>query len=305
MPAFSFVPRFLRRLAPRVALALVATAAGCASEAPARPGELRDDWGVILPAGAPAARIVSLNPTTTEILFDIGAGDRVVGRSRWDRWPDAAQAVPEVGDAIRPSVERILAARPDLVVLYASGDNRDAASALGAAGITVAALRVDRIDDFTRAVRLLGELTGRSAPAGALADAVVRRLEAVRSSRPEGARRPTVFLHVWDTPLMAIGGGSFQSELVTMAGGRNVYGDVASPSVQVSFEDVLRRDPDIVLAAPVTARRLRADARWQALRAVREGRVVAYDTMLIGRPSLRLGEAAESLVPLLAPARSR
>lgn len=302
MSAFSLVPRSLRRLA---ALALVATAVGCASDAPAHQGALRDDWGVILPTGAPAARIVSLNPTTTEILFAIGAGDRVVGRSRWDRWPDSAQAVPEVGDAIRPSVERILAARPDLVLLYASGDNRDAAAALESAGLTVAALRVDRIDDFTRAVRLLGELTGRSAEAHAAADSLGRRLEAVRAARPDSAPRPTVFVHVWDTPLMAIGGGSFQSELVAIAGGRNVYGDVAAPSVQVSFEDVLLRDPDIVLAAPVTARRLRADPRWQALRAVREGRVVAYDTTLLGRPSLHLGEAAESLVPLLTPARAR
>ncbi|MBK6305417.1 MAG: ABC transporter substrate-binding protein [Gemmatimonadetes bacterium] len=119
----------------------------------------RDDYGVAVVPGA-AQRIVSLNPTTTEILFALGVGDRIVGRSRWDQWPEAARRVPALGDAIRPSVEQVLAARPDLVLLYASGDNRAAAAALGGAGITVVALRVDRIADFERCVRVLGRSPG-------------------------------------------------------------------------------------------------------------------------------------------------
>ena len=259
-----------------------------------------DDYGVPIVSAAPALRIVSLNPTTTELLFALGDGPRVVGRSRWDQWPVEARAVPDVGDAIRPSVERIVAARPDLVILYASGDNRAAASALAKAGLRVVALRVDRIADFERCLRIIGALTGRDSSAAAAADSIRRSLDHVRAALHD-VERPRVFLHVWDNPLMAIGGGSYLSELVAIAGGDNVYGDVDAPSPQVSFEDLLRRDPDVILAGPTEVTRLAADPRWRALRAVREGRLLAYDTMLVSRPSLRLGEGARSLARLLHP----
>ena len=301
MPAFSFS---LARLARVTLLAGVAVACG-GGERQVAVDATRDDYGAVVDTLPVARRIVSLNPTTTEILFALGAGDRVVGRSRWDQWPDAARAVPEVGDAIRPSVERVLAARPDLVVLYAGGDNRDAADALTRAGVRVVALRVDLIADFLRALRLLGALTATGAAAGTIADSVTATLDAVRRATPPGAPRPTVFMHVWDNPLMAIGGGSFMSELVDIAGGRNVYADHPEPSAAISFEDLLRRNPDVVLAAPIAARELREAARWQSLPAVREGRVLTYDTTLVARPSVRLGEAARSLATLLHPVGSR
>lgn len=301
MPAFSFCSAPLGRVA---LLAVLAGACGggdrrAAVDAP------RDDYGVVVDTVPVARRIVSLNPTTTEILFALGAGDRLVGRSRWDQWPDAARSVPDVGDAIRPSVERVLAAHPDLVVLYAGGDNRDAADALTRAGVRVVALRVDLIADFLRALRLLGALTAAEDAAGSIADSVSATLDAVRRATPPGAPRPTVFLHVWDNPLMAIGGGSFMSELVDIAGGRNVYADRHEPSTAISFEDLLRRNPDIILAGPIATAQLREAARWQSLPAVREGRVLTYDTTLVARPSVRLGEAARSLAALLRSVRSR
>ncbi|MEO7965288.1 MAG: helical backbone metal receptor [Gemmatimonadaceae bacterium] len=271
---------------------------GCRRERATTTRELRDDYGAVLDTSNAAQRIVSLNPTTTEILFALGVGDRVVGRSHWDLWPLEAQRVPEVGDAIRPSVERVLASRPDLVVLYASGDNRDAADALTNAGIHVASFRIDRIADFTRVLRLLGALTGSSETAAVVADSVQRSLDAVRASVSLRAQRPRVFIHVWDNPLMAIGGGSFMSELVEISGGRNIYGDRTEPSITVSFEDLLKRNPDVVLAGPTTAGTLRESPRWRSLPAIREGRLLTYDTMLVARPSVRLGEAARSLADL-------
>lgn len=259
-----------------------------------------DDYGQPIAAGTPAQRIVSLNPTTTEILFALGVGDRVIGRSRWDQWPAAARAVPEVGDAIRPSVERVLAAHPDLVLLYASGDNRAAADALREAGLRVVALRVDRIADFARCVRALGQLTGSDSAASLAVDSVQRSLDRVRSATA-AFERPRVFIHVWDNPLMAIGGGSFLSELVDIAGGRNVYADRPEPSPQVSFEDLVQRAPQVILAGPLDAARLAGEARWTRLLALSHGRIAAYDTSLVGRPSMRLGEAARSLVELLHP----
>jgi ABC-type hemin transport system substrate-binding protein len=131
-----------------------------------------DDAGDPLPAPARRSRIVSLNPATTEILFALGAGNRMVGRTHWDGWPPEVLKVPDLGDGIRPSIETVIGARPDLVVLYASGENRDAARALRAAGIAVISLRIDRIVEFERAATLLGDAVGRPERARAVVDSV-------------------------------------------------------------------------------------------------------------------------------------
>jgi iron complex transport system substrate-binding protein len=245
-------------------------------------------------------RIVSLIPATTEILFALGIGDRVVGRTHWDGWPPEVLTVPDLGDGIRPSIETVLTARPDLVILYASGDNRDAAQALRGAGVAVISLRIDSIAEFERAALLLGDAVGERPRAQAVVDSVRRTLQRVREAT-EGRERPTVFMLAWDTPLMTIGSGSFLSELVEIAGGRNVFGDLEGPSPQVSFEEVLKRDPQFILGRPETAGNLRSKPRWLGLPAVRDGRVLVMDTVLVGRPGVRLGEAAVSIARLLHP----
>jgi ABC-type Fe3+-hydroxamate transport system substrate-binding protein len=263
-----------------------------------------DDFGDPLQLGAPAQRIVSLSPTTTEILFALGTGARLVGRTHWDVYPDSARLVPDLGNGMRPNVEAVLAQRPDLVVLYAGHENRDAALALRAAGVNTLSLRIDRLDQLWRAVYLLGLATGKAERAAVVIDTVRATLDSVRRIT-RGLERPSVFLHAWENPLLTIGAGSYLSELVEIAGGRNVFGDLAAPSPQVSFEEVLRRNPDAVLAGPVTVRQLLQSARWQALPAVRAGRVLVMDTLLAGRPGVRVGEAALSFARLLHPERVR
>jgi ABC-type Fe3+-hydroxamate transport system substrate-binding protein len=110
-----------------------------------------------------------------------------------------------------------------------------------------------------------------------------------------------VFFHTWDRPLMTIGGGSFMNELVDIAGGRNVYADHPSAAPVVTLEDVVRRDPDLIVVSPIKAAELRRSALWQGLRAVRSGRVLEYDTTAVGRPSVTLGMAAWNLGTLLHP----
>ncbi|MDE3128488.1 MAG: ABC transporter substrate-binding protein, partial [Gemmatimonadota bacterium] len=225
---------------------------------------------------------------------------RLVGRSHWDSWPDSAHAVSDLGPAVRPNVETVIAAHPDLVLLYASADDRPAAARLRAAGIPIAALRVDRVADFRRAVRDLGALLGDSARAAAVVDSVDATLHRVRAAT-DTLKPVSVFLLTWENPLITIGRGSFLDELVAIAGGRNVYHDLAAPSPTVTLEDVVARDPDVVLVSPETRARLLADPRWRALGAVRRGRVLAFDTTVVGRPSVVMGMAAVSLARLLHP----
>jgi ABC-type Fe3+-hydroxamate transport system substrate-binding protein len=284
-----------------IALALAVAACG---DSRTRSLEASDDFGDPVRAGHPPTRIVSLNPATTEILFTLGAGTRLVGRTKYDLWPDSEKLIPPLGDGIQPNVEAVLASHPDLVILYASQDNRPAAVRLRAAGVNTLSLKVDRISDFRRTVLLLGAILGDSARARTVIDSVYRTLDSVRNATAK-LSRPSVFWQIWDAPVITIGAGSFMNELVDIAGGKNVYADIAGPSAQVSLEDISRRNPDFILAGPIGKTQIESDSRWRIVRAVRDNRIFVVDTLLVARPSVRLGEAAVSLANLLHPGTLR
>jgi iron complex transport system substrate-binding protein len=265
---------------------------------------VRDDFGDPVRIGVAPTRIVSLNPATTEILFTLGAGSRLIGRTKYDLWPDSARLIPALGDGIRPNVEVVLGTHPDLVLLYASQDNRPAAERFRSAGVNTLSLKIDHIADFRRTVSLLGAILLDSARARTVIDSVQNTLDRVQAAT-KGSSRPTVFWHIWDAPLITIGAGSFMNELVDIAGATNVYADIKGPSAEISLEDVARRDPDFILAGPVGAKQIRSDPRWRIVRAARDKKIFVVDTLLVARPSVRLGEAAVSLTKLFHPGKVR
>lgn len=259
---------------------------------------LTDDYGDTIVATRPAQRIVSLNPVTTELLFALGAGARVVGRTHWDLYPDAAKAVPDLGNGMQPNVEAVVGVHPDLVILYAGQSNRAAAVQLRKAGINTLSIRDDHISDFRRTVELVARATGDTIAGSVIADSVERSIAAV-SARPRPAKPVTVFWHVWDSPILTIGRGSYLDELVTIAGAKNVFGDLSNPSPQVTLEEIVRRNPDFILVGGESDKKIRANPLWRSVPAVREGRMLVVDTLLVGRPGVRLGEAARSLRALI------
>lgn len=287
--------RSIRAISTVVAL----TASACSSNA-APASRATDDFGDPIVFGPAPARVVSLNPATTDLIFALGAGSRLVGRTHWDTYPKEAIDVPDLGSGLRPSVETVLAAKPNLVVLYASNDNRAAASQLRSAGVNTLSLKIDHIADFDRASRLLGKLLGDSSRGAMVADSVERTLSRVRAMTSR-LGKPRVFWHIWDAPLITIGRGSYMNELIEIAGGVNVYGDMAEPSPTVSIEDVMKRDPQFIITGPEGRHDIGGDARWAAFGAVKGGRVLVVDTAIVGRPSVRLGEAALSIAKLLHP----
>lgn len=260
-----------------------------------------DDFGDTLRlTGVAPHRIVSLNPATTAMLFAMGDGGRLVGRSRWDTYPPAALAVPSVGDGLRPNIEAVLSTHPDLVVLYASADDRDAEQRLRTAGIATLSVRNDHLADFRRTLGLLGRAVHDSEAARRVADSVDATIARVRAAT---AARPPVRL-VWiidGAPLRVIGGGSYLSELARDAGGENLYGADARPAPEVSLEDVLERDPTAVLTTPNEATTLRSDPRWRRWLADSAHRILVPDSALVGLPSVRMGQAAIALARLLQP----
>lgn len=293
----------VRRFAAFAVLAL-ATATACSggergeNDASSGQAAVIDDFGDTLRLKAPATRIVSLNPVTTELTFALDAGDQLVGRTSWDLFPEAAQAVPDLGAGMGPNVEAIIGQRPDLVLLYASEMNRTAVQQLRAAGIATLTHRTDKVADLQRVMPVIAAALGRDSIGRLVADSVRRSLESV-AALPRPSEPVRAFWHIWDAPLMTIGGGSYLSELLTIAGATNVFDDIAMPSPQVSLEEVARRNPDVILAGPNTAQKIRANPQWQSVPAVRAGRVLVIDTTIVGRPGVRMGEAARFLRRLL------
>ncbi len=263
-----------------------------------------DDFGATLPIDASAsARIVSLNPMATEVLFAVGAGDRLVGRSAWDEYPAEAKRVPSAGDGIKPNVEAVLGLRPTLVILYATAENRAAAEAFQRAGVRTMSLRVDHIADFMSFTRRLGVAVGQVERATIVRDSVARTLDAVRVAM-QGVVPRRVVWPAWLSPVLVIGGGSYLDELLVIAGGENVFHDSKSPSPQVSVEEIARRAPDAVVTSASQRAELLASAPWRAVRAVRDSSFVVSDPTVTGRPSVVLGMAAVALARALHPERA-
>ena len=297
---FRHSQRPLRSALVTALVVMLAVASACSAREKAPTAAITDDFGDTLLAGVAPRRIVSLNPTTTELLFAIGAGPRIVGRTSYDAIPAAVHAIPDLGPGLRPNVEAVLAAHPDLVLLYASADNRPAAARLRASGIATAAYRIDRIADMARVTLILGRLSGETASAQRTVDSVSATLDRVRKATA-ALPHPTVFWPVWESPLLSVGRGSFLNELVDIAGGRNVFADLAQPSPAVTFEEVLRRDPDVIIAGSASRKRMEESPRFGTLRAVREHRIIVIDSTLATGPSTRVGASAVTLARLLHP----
>ena len=282
-------------------IACLFSLAACRGDSAARGSAIAitDDWGRTVALAAPATRIVSLAPATTELVFALGAGERLVGRTAWCDYPAEAARVTSVGNGIGPNVEAIAGQRPDLVLLYPSESNRAALGQLEQLGIAVAVLEQDAIAEWQRTVRAVGVLVGREATADSLLADVNAALAAVRAA--PSADSPSVFIAVGANPPIAIGQGSFMAELVQLAGGRNAFADIAGPSAPVSLEAIVARDPAIVLVlgpdsvTGIVARR----PGWPAIRAVREGRLRAVDGSEYNRPSPRLAAAVQGLKSVL------
>ena len=228
-------------------------------------------------------RIISLVPSATEVLFAIGAGPRVAAVSSYDRFPPEVERLPRVGALVDPDVERILSLRPDLVIAYAS--QTDLSAQLQRAGIPVYIYRHGSLADITAGMRELGGRIGMPAEAGRAAAEVERGLADVRAS-VAGRPRPRTLLVIGREPqsLRAIsvsGGFGFLHDLLDLAGGDNVFGDVKRESMMAATETILAKKPDVILelhysnSASRDAEALERSA-WKLLPgvpAVRNGRV--------------------------------
>lgn len=250
----------------------------------------------------PSARvnkIISLSPSTTETIFALGLGEKLVGVSTACDYPEAARALPKMGDYGAPAVETILAKRPDLIV--ASGRNiSDKLEVFRRAGIRVYIAPDDSIDGIARGFAELGAAAGAEEAGRKLADEFRRAFAdgARRAAALGDTDRPVVFLETWDRPVNSAGRGTFLDEVINSAGGHNLSAELGEGYFEPAVETVIRRDPQVIVLAymrqggddPVAA--IAARPGWAGMRAVKDHRVWADinpDWLLRAGPRLSLG----------------
>lgn len=297
-------------------LVVVAFLAACASERPSdrAPGaraaspnaaiELTDDAGHAVRLEKPARRILSLVPSATETLIAIGAAKDIVGRTRYDTASELA-SLPSVGGALDASVESIINLRPDLVIAWQSESRGLTREKLASLGIPVYVAKTEDTTDIFRGIASMGRLSGRDSAATAVAASVRRSLDEVRRAA-SGHPTPKVFYVVYTDPPMTAGPRTFIGQLISLAGGQSIFADSSRLWPNVTMEEIVRRDPDVIIV-PVTEmrtnslERLRQLTGWREIRAVRDGHVVTVPDYVVNRPSPAIAQTARVLLSAIHP----
>jgi len=265
-----------------------------------------DDAGTTVTLAAPARRIVSLAPHATELLFEAGAGERVVGVLATSDWPPEAKALPRVGDSRALDLERIFTLAPDLVVSWPFAAPAQV-DALRAHGIAVFFASPATIDGIATDLERLGTLAGTQAVATERARAFRNRHREI-AARNAGARNVRVFYEVWNAPLYTLGGRHLVSEAIALCGGESVFAALTLPAPMVTVEAVLAARPDAIIAGADGAIRpawLDEWKRWTALPAVAHDNLYTVDANLLHRASPRFLVGVDALCNAIAEARRR
>jgi iron complex transport system substrate-binding protein len=260
-----------------------------------------DDLGHRVTLARHPTRIVSIAPGSTEMLFAAGAGERVIATVEYSVDPPEARRLPRIGDAHALDMERLVALRPEVVVAWPGGNNAAQVAKIGQLGIRLYLQRVDRLADLPGSLRRLGVLAGTEQAAEKAAAALTARLAALERRYAERPRL-SVLLQVWDRPIYTVGGGQLMSDALQLCGADNIFGDLRELGPAVEIEAVIARDPEMIIAVgpPESAREwLAAWKRFRSMRAVRAGRLVAFDDGRLSRLGPGVVDATESLCAVI------
>lgn len=278
------------------------------------PMTISDNYGRPVTIARRPARVVSLAPSVTEILFAIGAGDRIVADTTYCQYPPEAATRPKVGGYLAPNVEKIAAFRPDLVV----GDDlngRELIDRLSGLAIPTVMVAPKTLEEVLATIELLGRAVGNGQEAFRLTTAMRRRRDTVLALTRDIpiARRPrTLFLFSLDQGLFSAGPGSYIDDFITAAGGTNIAAEAATPWPGLSPEMVAHRNPEVILLlkghgqaeiadAGAALALLRDRASWRSVAAVRHSRVAVLDDDPVTLPGPRMVEGLEAFARALHP----
>ncbi|MBI5932434.1 MAG: cobalamin-binding protein [Chloroflexi bacterium] len=294
-----------------VTLLFTLTLAACAPAVPTKDAAgiaLTDGLGREVKLASAALRVVSLAPSNTEILFALGAGDKVVGRDEVSDYPAEALSLPTVGGWSGFSAEAIVALKPDLV-LAAEINSPELVAELEGLGLTVYYLANPKtLEDLYTNIEIVATLTGRDATK--LTDSLKARVAAVDEKIMPLSYAPSVFYEVDATDPSkpySVGPGTFIHLLINRAGGANAVelAGITDPYPQISLEQLVIAPPDIIILGDsmwgTTAEAVVARPGWDTLKAVVNGKIFPFDDNLVSRPGPRLIDGLEALARLLHP----
>jgi iron complex transport system substrate-binding protein len=298
-------------LAPTATTAVVATAAPTAAPtptatpAPAFPVTLTDDEGTAVTITAEPKKIVSLTPATTETLFAIGAGVRVVGKVQdVANFPPEAKDIPEVATFAGVDLEKIVALAPDLVVSGGAGLTQgDAVTKLRAAGIPVLVTYPTTVAASIAGIRLLGQAVGLAEAATTLANSIQTRIDTLKALAATAATKPRVFYEIDTTGgIFTPPVDSIYGELFTLANAQQIGGNA---SYQISLEQLVAADPQVILlgdaAYGATADAVKQREGWGGMAAVKDGAIYPVDDIVITRPGPRIADGLATLIRVIHP----
>lgn len=295
----------IRRIAlPLALLLLLALSAGAAVTAV-------DADGVTVTLADPSRRIVSLVPSSTEILYALGLEDRLVGVSGYCDYPPAARDKPKVGDLATTSVETVLALRPDLVLAHFITPE-PLRRQLRIHGVTVFTLSPRSVHDVLDDITLVGRLCGAIESASRVRQGLEGRIAAARAAVGSATGRPGVYFGNLRPPLWAACANDFADELIRLAGGRNVCAPLGDHWQAVPLEHVVAANPDVIVTAvhpedfsaahrDAELARLRGDPVWSQIAAVRAGRLYLVDEDWTARSGPRMVDALEAFARAIHP----
>ncbi len=290
------------------------TAAPATTESPSTtltegtfPVTVTDDLGTSVTVKAKPMRIVSTAPASTETLFALGVGDRVVGVTSLDDYPPEVAKIAKIGD-FQANTEAIMALSPDLVVGYSG--NEEALGPISTAGAPVLILNPATVDGVYANIITLGSATGATGKAAEVVASIKAQIQAAAAAAAKAGDKPRIF-YALDNTLWTCGPGSFVDELLTQANCVNIgsaempAGVAAQPYYQFSPEQLVAADPDVILlpssSGYKSADEFTKDSRFAGLTAVKQGRVYLFDDTTLTRPGPRLGEGLKLLVETIHP----
>lgn len=252
-----------------------------------------DDLGRQVALPERIERAVSLAPSLTEMIFAVGAGDRLVGDTTYCNYPPEAQAITKVGDTQTPDIERIVALRPDVVFVSTASQLEAFIATLESQRIAVFVTDPKNLDDVITSLGRLGAMFGTTERAAALIESLVGRVEEVKE-RARDQKPVSVFLQISREPLFTAGRDSFMTSIIETAGGRSVTADVPTAYPKLSKETAMALNPEIIILSDSEDNREPTDV-FKNSPAVKNGRVYRINADIVSRPGPRLVDALEQI----------
>lgn len=266
-----------------------------------------DDAGNTVTLQQPAKRIITLAPHLTEVVYAIGAGDRIVGTVTHSDYPAEAKQLPLVGDNLHIDMERVIAAKPDLLVVWLHGAASNQLEALRKLGIPLFYSEPHDVQHIPETIQRLGRLVGTEKQAQLVAETMQRQLHELES---QYAKRPTVkvFYQVWDKPLYTLNGKHYVSDVIRLCGGENVFSDLSTIAPVVNVEAVLKENPEAIVTGDMRKQEENGLNLWKpytSMLAVQRDNLFALDSDILVRPGPRIVAGAAIVCEKLELARSR